>query len=46
MLMSFPAMKSDPPTILTEERMKQRLLENNLKTFYRLREELKDHITH
>lgn len=41
----IPSDKSEQPSVITEETMRQRLLEDNLKTFYRLREELKDHIT-
>ena len=40
----LPSGESETPSVLTEEDMRKRLLEANLKTFYRLRDELKDHI--
>lgn len=40
----LPSGETEPPSIMTIEAMQKRMLENNLKTFYRLREQLKDHI--
>lgn len=40
----LPSVNPEPPSVITEEMMRKKLLEDKLKTFYRLREELKDYI--